>query len=117
MARDEPRLFAVGDDRATRGPNRRALGRTITALERSGRLEAVDAAKVELARTLAATLDGAVADDDESRFVRSAVAARYQAALTWLFAAPTPDDVGDDLAQLLAALSTPLGDAGDPGSA
>lgn len=86
---------------AGRGRNRAAFEHTVTALRAAGRLEAIDAALVAVGRTLAAELD----DLDGS----SQTAWAYLAVIKQLRGAADDTDAG--LADLVAALSAPLGDA------
>jgi hypothetical protein len=89
---------------ARRGRNHAAFERTLAALRTGGRLEPIDAALVAVGRTLATELD-----DPDS--VSSQTAWAYLAVLKTLrgSADDTDDTVG--LADLVAALSAPLGDA------
>jgi len=68
-----------------------------------GRLEPVDAALVALAREAAAQLQGAVFDDDESRYTRAVLVARYHTVLVHLLAVPDRDS-GAELADLFAGM-------------
>lgn len=104
---DQPRLFGAP---AKRGRGRVTLGldTTLRALGDTGRLEAVDAALVSLAREAAALLQGAVLDTDESRYTCGVLIARYHAVLTHLLARPD-DDGGADLAALLAGMGDDTG--------
>lgn len=90
---------------------RRGLDDTLRALRDLGRLEAIDAALVALARVSADELDDACADGDESRYTRATLVARYHDVLTHLLARPdAPASTDDQLAALFAALGdTPPG--------
>lgn len=69
-----------------------------------GRLDAIDAALVALARVAADQLDDACLDDDESRFTRATLIARYSAVLDTLVGHDPGDDDGPSLDELLAAM-------------
>ncbi|HEY6416340.1 MAG TPA: hypothetical protein VIX41_08885 [Acidimicrobiales bacterium] len=84
------------------------LDRTITALRATGRLEPVDNALVSLAREAAAQLQAAVFDDDESRYTRGVLIARYHAVLSHLLARPDADtDTVAALDRLFAGVDDP----------
>ncbi len=82
------------------GRNRSAIDLTITALERLGRLEDTDAAKVATARALADAVDS---DPTNASLWRE-----YRAAEQSL--RESHDTTADEFAQLLAALSAEVGD-------
>lgn len=82
--------------------NRAAVEQTIAELRRMGRLEDVDAALVQAARTLARVMD---TDPNGS------VAKEYMAAIKALREAGTDDH--DDLDQLIDRLRAPMGDPPD----
>lgn len=90
---------------------RRGLDITLERLTASGRLEAVDAAWVALARVAADELDAACSDPDESRYTRGVLIARAKDVYATLIARP---DTGanDDLDNLISAALTLEGDAG-----
>lgn len=67
------------------------------AMRDLGRVEPIDAALLALCRVTADQLDAAVADTDESRYVRGVLVARYHAVLSHLLA--RPDSAADDLAE------------------
>lgn len=89
----------------TGGRNTDALTRTLSELERMGRLEPVDAARVQALRSMAVALDG-----DASN---AALWRQYREALTELRA---DDDADDSFAQALAQIrgATPMGDTQTP---
>ena len=106
---EQPRLWALKAPRASRGRARRGFDAGLAALRRDELLDPQLEGLVALGRVLADELDGAAADDDESRFVRARVAAAYQAALVALLdrTAGSPAAGGDAaLTQLLAALDS-----------
>ena len=83
---------------------RRGLDDTVRAMRDTGRLEAIDAGLLALARVAADELDAACRDDDESRYTRATLIGRYHTVLDAL----VNRDVGDDLADLFAEdLDTP----------
>lgn len=83
--------------------------RTIAALREAGRLSALDAASVALARTTADALDAATSAMD-----RGFAARVHMAALGALLAGAQPPQ-SDDLDSFLASLrATPLGDPAKP---
>ena len=88
--------------------NASAVERTVAALRVGGRLEAVDDATVALARTLAQALDTV---DPVDMPAQVASLARAQLSALKLLRGVTDHDVDDGLADLLAALHGPLGDA------
>lgn len=69
-----------------------------------GRLEPVDAALVALARVAADELDDACRDDEESRYTRATLIARYGAVLDTLVGHELDGDTGPSLDELLAAM-------------
>jgi len=88
--------------------NSDATERTIKALSKGGRLEPVDDAMVGLARATAQLLDHAIGDPDEPTYARAAVVRAHLAALVALTGKETAD-VDAGIAEVVAALSTPLG--------
>jgi hypothetical protein len=92
--------------------NRKATERTISALRQGGRLEAVDAAAVALARHLAAALDEV---DGAKLPAQTASLARVQlAALRTLRGFDDDTDRDADVSDLLAILSAEVGDPPQP---
>jgi hypothetical protein len=91
----QPRLPGLASRRRI-GRIRRGLDDTVRALRTTGRLEAVDAGLLALARVAADELDAACRDDDESRYTRATLIGRYAAVLDSL----VNRDPGDDLADL-----------------
>ena len=73
-----------------------------------GRLEGVDEAAVATAMTTAELLDDVIANPDEPTYARAAVVRAHLAALVALTGKETAD-VDAGLAEVVAALSTPLG--------
>lgn len=69
----------------------------------TGRLEPVDAALVALARVAADQLDDACLDEDESRFTRATLIARYAGVLDTL-TGHDPGDAGPTLEELFAEM-------------
>jgi hypothetical protein len=65
-------------------------------MRETGRIEAIDAGLLALARVAADELDDAVRDLDESRFTRATLIGRYHSVLDAL----VNRDPGDDLADL-----------------
>lgn len=89
------------------GRNRTAVDEMVAALEATGRLEQVDAARVTAARALAEAVD--------SEPTNASLWREYRAALETL---RLVDDGGpDDFAQLLADLSAEVGDSPKPSKA
>jgi hypothetical protein len=86
------------------GRVRRGLDETLAALRDGGRLDPVDAALVALARVAADELDAACYDDDESRYTRATLIARYAGVLDTLTGHDLGDDGGPSLDELLAAM-------------
>lgn len=107
---NQPQLFRSPPVRR-RGRVRRGLDDTLGALRDTGRVERVDAALIALCRVAADELDAAFADDDESRYTRGTLTARYHDVLSHLLARP---DVADDLGAGLAALFADVGDTPGP---
>jgi hypothetical protein len=83
--------------------NAAAFERTVAALRSGGRLEPVDAALVAAGRNLAALLD----DHDEPVVPVTWAYLNVLRELRGVVGASSDDDLG----QLIAALSAPLGDA------
>lgn len=89
---DQGSLFPIARNRS-RGRCRRGFDDTINALRQLGRIEKVDAGLVALCRIAADELDDACYDNDESRYTRGVLIARYHSVLTHLLARPdTPND-------------------------
>jgi len=78
------------------GRVRRGLDDTVRAMRQTGRLEAIDAGLLALARVAADELDAACRDTDESRYTRATLIGRYATVLDAL----VNRDPGDDLADL-----------------
>ena len=78
------------------GRVRRGLDDTVRAMRATGRLEAIDAGLLALARVAADELDDACRDVDESRYTRATLIGRYATVLDAL----VHRDPGDDLADL-----------------
>jgi hypothetical protein len=95
-----------------RRQNRTATRRTIVALRYVGRLAEVDEAVVGLAQATADLLDEAIADPDEKTYAVAAIGRLHLAALMALQGRES-GDVDAGLSEVIAALSTPLGYAGD----
>jgi hypothetical protein len=91
-----------------RHPNRTATRRSIAALRSGGRLEPVDDGVVGLAVTTADLLDAAIADPDEKAYAVAALGRLHLASLLAL-SGKVPADADAGLAEVIAALSTPLG--------
>jgi hypothetical protein len=100
-------------DKRGRGRVTKGLEVTIRALRDAGRLEAVDAAMVAVNRELAALLEGAVHDPDESRYTCGTLAGRYLTALDRLYGRDDDSDSRPTLADLLAGALN-AGDTGPP---
>lgn len=81
------------------GNNAQELGRTLAELRRMGRLETVDAAKLQMARTMARTLDEAPTN--------AALWREYRAVLKEL----TADDNGGSVEEDIKALFGQVRDA------
>jgi hypothetical protein len=92
-----------------RGPNARAVGTTVAALRRAGRLEKSDAALVALLRLTAGQLDQA----EDMAVSPAAVASLARAHLSALvrLSGGRDDGPNDAFDDLLAALSAPVVDA------
>src|SRR4051794_22700009 len=78
------------------GRGRRGLDDRVRAMRDTGRLEAIDAGLLALARVAADELDDACRDTDESRYTRATLIGRYATVLDAL----VNRDPGDDLADL-----------------
>ena len=91
-----------------RSRNAAAVERTVAALRSGGRLEAADDATVALARTLAAALD--LVDPVDGPAQMASLARAHLAALK-LLRGVTDTDADDGLADLVAAMHGPMGDA------
>jgi hypothetical protein len=94
---------------ARQGRNAAGVERTLAALRAGGRLEEVDAGMVALARHLADSLD--VVDPAEHPAQAASLARVQLSTLRALRGAPVDDD--DGIADLVAALSAPMGDAAE----
>jgi hypothetical protein len=95
-----------------RHKNRLATNKTVRAMAAGGRLEGVDEGLVGLAQTTADLFDAALADPDEPTYARAAVGRLHLAALTALVGKEEASaDAG--IAEIIGALSTPLGYATD----
>ena len=105
---NQPHLFDDGSAGPVRRV-RRGVDGTIRALRATGRLEAVDAATIALARTLSDAIDDEHTDPDGSRFTVGALAGRLHPILADLRAINL---VGVD--DYTAALFAPLPDAPHP---
>jgi P27 family predicted phage terminase small subunit len=110
MRQLRPELFGEDDPLPKRRPlahrNAQATERTIEALAQGGRLEQVDDAILELVRTIAGALDHV---DPESYPAQMASLARVQLAAIKMLRGQHDDT--DALSDLLAALSSKVGDA------
>jgi hypothetical protein len=93
---------------SVKGRNAAAIERTVAALRSGGRIEEVDAATVALARHLAAALD---AVDPVEYPAQVASLARAQLGTLRILRGAAVDADDDGLADLVAALSGPMGDA------
>ena len=91
-----------------RHPNRLATNRTIKGLAAGGRLEAVDEGLIGLARASADLLDAAMADPEEKSYALAALGRLHLQTLLALTGKDSGDG-GSGLAEIIAALSTPLG--------
>jgi hypothetical protein len=91
-----------------RRANRIATRRSIAALRSGGRLEPADDGVVGLAVTTADLLDAALDDPDEKAYAVAALGRLHLAALLAL-SGKVPADADAGLADVIAALSTPLG--------
>jgi hypothetical protein len=98
------RLFPVKPPRSPRGRARRGLDATIKALRLTKRWTDTDEALTALCRVMADEVDQAMADVEESRFVRARVAAAYHQALMALLTVAAPHDDDGDLDELLAGI-------------
>lgn len=101
---NQPRLPGIGRDRRRTGRIRRGLDETLKSMRDLGRLEPVDAALVALARVAADELDDACHDDEESRYTRATLIARYAGVLDTLVGHEPDSDAGPSLDELLAAM-------------
>ena len=91
-----------------RHPNRLATRRTVAALRSGGRLEGADDGVVGLALSTADLLDAAIGDPEEKAYAVAALGRLHLAALVAL-SGKVPADADVGLAEVIAALSTPLG--------
>ena len=82
--------------------NAAAIGRTLAALEAAGRLEEVDAAEVQMLRSLAAAVD-----------VRPHSPGLWQQYREALGGVRSDGGDDDDLQDLLERLSSPVGDSSE----
>lgn len=82
--------------------DRRALETTLRAMRELGRVEAIDAARVAIARTLADEVDACRRDPEHSAGSVAYIAKEYRGALGDLLGAALAP--ADDFADLLAAL-------------
>ena len=107
MTRRAPAQVALFEDAAARGGRvrrvRRGVDATVAALRATGRLEAVDAALVAMARTLADALDDEHVTPDGSAFTVATLAGRLFPIVEEL----RGEQVGalDDLDALLASMA------------
>lgn len=76
------------------GDNASELGKTLAALRRMGRLEAIDSARLQMLRTMAGALD--------VNPQNAALWKQYREALKDLIADDSADSLGDELADLFA---------------
>jgi hypothetical protein len=90
-----------------RRANRSATRKTIVAMQAGGRLEGIDAALVGLARVTADMLDEALADDEKGYALAGLGRLHLQTVLALTGKDAGTGDAG--LAEIIAALSTPLG--------
>jgi len=88
--------------------NQAAVERTITGLRNLGRLEPVDDATVALTRTLADAMDRV---DPTTYPAQLASLARAQLASLRMLRGASEDDSDSGLSDIIAALSSPMGDA------
>ena len=98
---------------ARRSPARGVLAgveSTIAAMRAAGRLEPVDDAVVELARSTARALEAAELDETTGYGELSAVARAHLAALDRLSCVGAGSSEPDAIERLLAELSGPVGD-------
>ena len=100
---NQDRLPGIVTRRRRTGRIRRGLDETLRAMRDTGRLEPVDAALVALARVAADQLDDACLDEDESRFTRATLIARYAGVLDTL-TGHDPGDAGPTLEELFAEM-------------
>lgn len=107
---NQDQLFPIARNRS-RGRCRRGFDDTLAAMRALGRVEKIDAALLALCRVAADELDTAVADVNESRYVRGVLVARYHAVLTHLLARPDSADDTFDLDAMFSAVDH--GAAGD----
>jgi hypothetical protein len=91
-----------------RHPNRLATRRTVAALRSGGRLEGADDGVVGLALSTAELLDAAIGDPEEKAYAVAALGRLHLAALIAL-SGKVPADADAGLAEVIAALSTPMG--------
>lgn len=103
MAENQARLPGIVRSRRRTGRVRRGLDDTLKAMRDLGRVEPVDAALVALARVAADELDDACRDDDESRYTRATLIARYAGVLDTLVGHELADD-GPSLDDLFAEI-------------
>ena len=82
--------------------NREAVDKTLAELERVGRLEAIDAARIQAVRSIADALD--------DRPYNSQMWREYRETLKELLT----DDGAGDVDRLIAELSSPVRDASTP---
>jgi hypothetical protein len=95
-----------------RRPNRTSTRRAVTALRNGGRLAEADEGVIGLATATADLFDEAIADPEEKTYAVAAIGRLHLSALMALQGRDTPD-VDAGLSEVIAALSTPLGYAGD----
>jgi P27 family predicted phage terminase small subunit len=96
-------------NRSVKRRNQAAIERTLKSLHDGGKIEAVDAAAVALTRTLAEALDRI---DPETYPAQMATLARVQlSALRMLRGSKDDDNDNAALSDLIAAMSTEMGDA------
>ena len=94
-------------------PNRLATRRTVAALRSGGRLEGADDGVVGLALSTADLLDAAIGDPEEKAYAVAALGRLHLAALVAL-SGKVPADADVGLAEVIAALSTPMGYPAQP---
>jgi hypothetical protein len=114
MGKRDAAKVRVGDAARVnpRQRNRAATEHTITALRAGGKIEAVDAAAIALARHLAAALDEV---DPEARPAQVASLARVHLATLRTLRGVDDDSERDaDVGDLLALLSTEVGNPPQP---
>lgn len=106
MTGSDTRLFELRPRRRPIGRVRRGFDATLAAARARELHDALDAARIALARVLADELDATIADPNESRYTVATVAGRYRDALADLLSAFGVRDDRDELtlADMLAAV-------------